>query len=116
MTGTSALAGLAAASVPILAPGQGRVTPQEQNYPAKECANLEAIKSYFDGLKTKDVSRNQHPYYKLPQPRTMLGASPPGRRTATLLWLVPLKVANLTLLGTLDCLRFLGTALQDLGR
>lgn len=55
--GTSVLTGLAAASVPILAQGQGRVTPQEQNYTAKERANLEAMKSYFDGLKTKDVSR-----------------------------------------------------------
>lgn len=56
-TGTTALAGLAAASMPILAQERGRVTAQEQNYTAKERANLEAMKSYFDGLKAKDVSR-----------------------------------------------------------
>ena len=55
ITSASILAGLTATSIPTLA--QTSVTSAKENYTDKERDNLEAMKSYFDGLKSKDTSR-----------------------------------------------------------
>lgn len=53
-TGASMLAGVTATSIPILV--QTPATSAKENYTDKEHANLEAMKSYFDGLKARNVS------------------------------------------------------------
>ena len=53
VTGTTALAGLVAAGTSTLA----QASKEAQHYTDVEQANLEAMQSYFNGLKTKDVSR-----------------------------------------------------------
>lgn len=53
VTGTTALAGLAAAGTSTLA----QASKEAKHYTDVEQANLKAMQSYFNGLKTKDVSR-----------------------------------------------------------
>lgn len=57
ITGAPILAGLTAISIPTLAQTPTPVTSAKENYTDKERDNLKAMKSYFDGLKTKDASR-----------------------------------------------------------